>query len=373
MGLSDLRRHHLSMVLRHLVRHGPCSRTVLAQQTGLTKATVSALVADLLGRKLVQEQEIRPGRTGRPSVDVGVSSGSVGALALQIEANRISACIMDLCGAICGRRDVEADFHRAGPQHVLGQARTVIAAALADAAKAGLHCAGATIAVPGLVDPITGALFVAPNLHWLDVDLTDPALALGLPAAIPVTIDNEANLGALAELRYRSGDPLASFVYLSGGVGVGGGIVVDGHLLRGAHGFAGEIGHIVVEPGGRQCACGNRGCLETVVGVGRRATVQQRAQAIAGALHSVVQLMDPDAIILGGSFIRTGSALARRLAEQLQKQTIGGRWHPCEVRVSTLGSDAALIGAATAALDQVIADPTAVPIGVPARPSTRSA
>jgi predicted NBD/HSP70 family sugar kinase len=369
MGLSDVRRHHLSVVLDQLARHGPRSRATLAQETGLTKATVSALVVELINRGLVEELETRSGRMGRPATDVGLSSGTVGAMGILIDADQVAACVMDLRGSISYRRSIQADFRSAGPAEVLARVRQVGTATMVDAREAGIHCAGVTVAVPGLVDPASGALFVAPNLHWLDVDLTDPVAALGLPRALPVQVENEANLGARAELRHGAGRELSSFVYLSGGVGVGAGIVTEGRLMRGSHGFAGEIGHLVVEPGGKQCACGARGCLETVVGEGRRASARRRIDALAAALHSVVQLFDPDAIVLGGSLAGEGPEFAGSLAERLQEETLGARWHPCQVRLSALGPDAALIGAATAALDQVLADPTLVPVA----PSTQSA
>jgi predicted NBD/HSP70 family sugar kinase len=224
-----------------------------------------------------------------------------------------------------------------------------------------VRCTGGALAVPGLVDRATGALLVAPNLHWLDVDLSDPGRALGLPPELPaIGVDNEANLGALAELRHGAGRDLPSFVYVSGGIGVGAGVVLDGRLVRGGRGLAGELGHVVVDPAGRRCACGARGCLETVLGARRRTTVAERVEALAAALRSVVHLIDPDAVVLGGA-LAAGPAFAAAVADRLHERTLGARWRPCAVRPSALGADAAILGAATTALDHVRADPTTVP------------
>jgi predicted NBD/HSP70 family sugar kinase len=119
---------------------------------------------------------------------------------------------------------------------------------------------------------------------------------------------------------------------------------------------------VVVEPSGTRCACGARGCLETVVGSRRRASASRRADALAAALHNVVHLLDPQAVVLGGGLAGDDGDLAEAVGQRLNATTLGGRWRPCPVRGSTVGPDAALVGAATVALDGVVADPTTVPL-----------
>ncbi len=368
MDLSDVRRHHLSLVLEHLARNGPRSRAALAQETGLTKSTVSALVGDLLARDLVEELDTpRAGRVGRPSVDVGVAGRGLGALGLAIDVDSVAACVVDVTGDVRVTRRRNAANRDARASQVVARLRTVTARAVDAAARLGIRCIGATLALPGLVDATSRTLFVAPNLHWFDADLGALRGDLRLPSELPIAVDNEANLGALAELRHGAGRDLSSFVYVSAGVGVGAGVVVDGRILRGAHGFAGELGHVVVDPDGRRCACGARGCLETVIGADRDATLEHAADALAVALRSVVHLVDPEAVVLGGSLTAYGDTLAARVEDRLHATTLGARWHPCTVHLSTVGSDAPLLGAATAALDTVLADPTLVPPRVSSR------
>jgi len=355
MDLGAVRRHHLSLVLESLLRDGPRSRAALAERIGLTKATMSALVADLLDRRLVTEGEAPRGRVGRPAVDVAAAGSSVGGLGLEIEVDRVAACVVDLAGDVRVRLRRDGGNRRARPRQVLARVRSVAEQALADAEAAGIRCAGVTLAVPGLVDPSTRALFVAPNLHWLDVDLTVLDDALGFV----VGVDNEANLGALAELRHGAARGLASFVYVSGDIGIGGGVVIDGSLVRGIHGFAGELGHVVVDPDGPPCACGARGCLEAFVGADADASPDQLAAALATALRSVVHLVDPEAVVLGGALAEP-EGVAEAVAERLRIDTLGGRWRPCAVRRSVLGRYAAAIGAATTVLDAVVADPTLI-------------
>lgn len=358
VSVTDVRRHHLAVVLRRLVRQGPRSRADLARETGLTKATVSTLVADLLERGLAAEVATQAGAVGRPATLVAASGPAAVSLGLQVEADHVSACAIDLTGQVLATERRHRDNRRGGPDAVLGRLAEVTAAVLDAVPRSGGRVLGACLAVPGLVEPGGAEVLVAPNLAWSRLDLRDLSEVLGLPSGVGVVVDNEANLGALAELD-RSDGAAPSFVYVSGGVGVGAGIVVEGRLLRGVHGFGGEIGHLVVDPAGSRCACGARGCLETVVGAGRPASTAVRAQALARALTGVVHLLDPAAIVLGGTF-SGDEGLASLVAAQLHRRTLAGRWRPCAVRPSPLGVDAALLGAARRGLEGVLADPTVV-------------
>lgn len=370
MDLTDVRRHHLSLVLQRLRREGPRSRAALAQETGLTKATVSALITELLRRDLVTELETtKDGRVGRPGTDVAATGRGIGGLGLQIEVDHVAASIIDLTGAVRAEASHRADNRTAGPKRLIERLRKVAGTALAIADAEGIRCVGGTLAVPGLVDPRSGTLFVAPNLHWFNADLAALTERLGLPESIPLTFENEANLGALAEQRVGVGQDVSSFVYVSGGWGIGAGIILDGRLIRGGHGFAGELGHVMVDALGRPCACGAIGCLETVAGLDAEADDAAVADALAIALRDVVHLVDPEAIVLGGSFAERGERFAATVREQLIASTLGARWSPVDVRPSRLGHDAAIVGAATVALDRILDDPSLVP----AVPATRTA
>lgn len=358
MELGDVRRHHLSLVVETLLDRGSCSRAELSQHIGLTKATVSALVADLLDRGVVVEREARrEGRLGRPGVDVALRTSHIGAIGLEIRVDDVAACVVDLTGSIRSVHRRRSDNRRSRPTTVVDRLARVAHAALDDAAAHDIMCVGGALAVPGLVDPSTRALVVAPNLDWHEVVLAllDEKVGLGL------VVENEAHLAAVAELRHGAGRDLTSFVYVSAGVGVGGGLVLDRALIRGSHGFACEVGHVVVDPDGAPCACGARGCLEAVIGGDASAAPDVIAGALGSALRSVVHLVDPEAVILGGALATLDDGAVSTVVERLRNDTLGGRWHACEVRRSTLGRDAALIGAATTTLDAVVADPTTIP------------
>lgn len=319
---------------------------------------MSSVVSDLLDLDLVRELETRAsGRPGRPATDVAVNTESVAGLGLEINVDAVAASIVDLGGQERATFRRHADNRARASAKVFADLRFLAKQALRAAADEHIRVPGATLALPGLVDPATGHVFVAPNLHWLDVT-GDVRTTLRLPGTLRLRCDNEANLAALAELRFGVGVGLTSFVYVSAGseVGVGSGMVVDGRLSSGAHGFAGEVGHITVDPTGAPCGCGARGCLETLVRAD--APEDQLIIALATALRSVVHLVDPEAVVLGGHLGARGPAFAGAVEDRLAAVTLGGRWRRCQILTGTFGADAALVGGATAALEDVLADPT---------------
>jgi predicted NBD/HSP70 family sugar kinase len=229
-------------------------------------------------------------------------------------------------------------------------------AARARALAGDLPIAGAALAVPGLVAP-DGLVRVAPNLGWQDVD----AVAL-LPelADLPVTVDNEANLAALSEL--RTGPPARdrpSFVYVSAEIGIGAGLVLDGALYRGVRGWSGEIGHVTVHPGGRLCRCGNRGCLEQYAGQEAIGDLAGAGEALGIALSGVVNLLDVDTIVLGGSYAPLLPTLGPLIEAELRHRVLTASLAPITLRAAALGSDAAMRGAADLVIRAVQDDPAA--------------
>ena len=279
---STLRETNLSLVARTIyAAPAPPSRAGVATATGMTRSTVSRLVDDLVGGGLVAEMApaavVGPGRPATPLVP---TRGTVCAVGLQVDPTFLSVRIVDLAGEVIGSRHVTGDYLDADPEPVLRALGDLARDALAELPSS-TPVVGVGLAVPGIVDDEDGRVLRAPNLGWSDVDavpmlgeLAAPALGsssaarIGLPTPLPVTLGNEAALAALTIARERPGHPgqLTDFAYLAGGVGVGGAVVVDGRLVRGQHGWAGEFGHVSVDPDGPACRCGSFGCLEQYAG-----------------------------------------------------------------------------------------------------------
>ncbi|MEU8272600.1 ROK family protein, partial [Sphaerisporangium sp. NPDC049002] len=267
-GHASLRRANLALVLRHLRDEGSCSRSDIADATGLHRATVSSLMAELLDRGLVREVGIEHvGAVGRPRRAVALDGSHVGVLGTEINVDYVAVYGTDLGGRVLVERRVGFDAMGMGPDRSLKELGRVAKDAIDDLVRAGASPAGIGVAVPGLVDVARGHVAFAPNLGWRDLPLAERLRAEIGDVRAPVMVDNDANLAALAEYTGGVAAGTADMVYLTGEVGVGGGIVVGGRLLRGADGFSGEVGHLPVDPTGSRCGCGRTGCWETKVGL----------------------------------------------------------------------------------------------------------
>ncbi|WP_329044172.1 ROK family transcriptional regulator [Amycolatopsis sp. NBC_01488] len=370
---DSMRARNLEVVLGAVSRGGPLTRAALAERTGLTKSTVSKLVGDLVDAGLLAETgPARAGERGRPGVDVVLSGARVASLGLEINVDYLAARVLDLTGEVRFAARRERDNRGSRPKKVLAELQALAAEALTETHRLGLAAAGAVLAVSGPVGD--GVLFSAPNLGWQDVR---PADLLRLP--IPVELDNEANLAALGELWFGDGE--RDFLYVSGEVGIGAGLVVNGELFSGARGLAGELGHVVVAPEGPRCRCGGSGCLETYAGqeallaagnaptLSALVTALERGDAVALdacaaagralgiALTSAVNLLDLDRIVLGGVFTQLYPWLSGPVSEVLSARLGGLRGTPPVLSASRLGGDAATLGAAGRVVHRVLADP----------------
>jgi predicted NBD/HSP70 family sugar kinase len=393
---TTVRRANLGVVLRHVARERSCSRARIAAETGLTRGTVSSLVAELIELELVREagEDARPGRVGRPAQPLELADVAV-AVGLDINVDYLAVRVEDLTGSVRHEERAYRDNRGASPAAVLDALAAMAEEALLAAAADGARPVGMAVAVPGLVRVASGLLLRAPNLGWEGVAIADE-LCDRLDTALPISVENESNLAALAEHRGGAARGLASFVCVFGEVGVGGGIFVDGRLFRGAHGFGGELGHMTVDPRGPACGCGSKGCLETYVGqeaIARRAGVPIEAGArrsslteelvrraheddpavlasLAGAaatlgtaLASALNLLDVEAVVLGGCFGPLAPWLSQEVARALDEHVISADWSPCDVRASAFGEGAAVRGAAALTLSRILEQPWLVTAG----------
>ena len=396
-GLANqraVRRHNLGVVLRHLSEHGPRSRATIALETGLNKTTVSSLVTELIGLDLLVERGLEQrGTVGRPGQVVELSGSGVVALGLEINVDYLAVRALDLTGAERHRSLDVRDNRRVNVRAVLDRLGKLASEALDAVQIEGLRPVGATVALPGLVDAARGTLLVAPNLGWNDVAVIDELHERLSGPAFPLAADNEANLAALAELWEGTARGLSDVLYVSGEIGVGAGIIVDGELFRGSQGFGGEFGHMTVDPNGRPCACGSRGCLETLAGLeplleaagldpadaatttgsgepvsdlATRARMgdQQALDALRESgrwlglgIASAANLLNFQAVVLGGFFAQLATWLAGPIAHELETHVLASEWGVPRLLPSTLGPEAAVRGAAALSLRRVLTDP----------------
>ncbi|HEY9521721.1 MAG TPA: ROK family transcriptional regulator, partial [Thermopolyspora sp.] len=262
---ATMRERNLAVLFGEVRANQPVTRARLATLTGFTKTTVSNLIAILAEAGLVRDGDlVHEAERGRPGVAVTINEEGGAGLGLEINIDYLAACVVDLGRRVRYRRLVTADNRGCSPEVIVSALRRLSERAIASAAEQGLTVVGSAVAVPGVLDRTH--VRRAPNLGWSDVPIAE-LLQAGLPELrLPVDQDNEANLAALGELWFGAGPSLGDFLHVSGEIGIGAGVIVGGQVFRGAHGFAGELGHMMVVPDGPPCACGGRGCLERIAG-----------------------------------------------------------------------------------------------------------
>ena len=381
---QNLRAHNLSLALRHILANpGAINRAGIAAQTGISRATMSRLVDELIATGLVEESDdkLPTGGRGRPTSVLSPASGTVIALGLQVNISVLGAYLVDLSGNVLARETLEGDFSGSDPQATLRKLARMGRRVLREGREEGTTFLGSALALPGLVSGDT--LVTAPNLGWKNIpfkELTHPLHDLHV-----TLIANEADLAAFAVAHPRPGVPEgpASFIYVSGEVGIGGGLVINHQPLSGAHGWSGEIGHICVEPQGNVCSCGARGCLETIAGLkalcraagledessareltqlaGHSAKAQDAlanaGHALGQALAGVVNTVDISQVYLGGLVAETALYLLPTLHEELETRVLQAPWYAPAIDILPSSEDLSLRGGAFQILEKILDDP----------------
>lgn len=388
-NLDDVRRNNLAAVLNLAHVRGRLSRADVTRATGLNRSTVAGLVAELVERGLVEELE--PGVTrhaGRPSPII-VPRDDVVAIAVNPEVDAVTIGLVSLSGKVLKR--IRYDTARIpSPEEVVNIVRAVIAGMRGEL-DSSFHTVGVGVAVPGLVRAADGEVVSAPHLDWHGIPLSN---MLSAALKLPVTTANDASTGLMAESTFGAGRGGHSHIYLNGGAsGIGGGITMNGQPLLGASGFAGEFGHSLVNSNGTICHCGRRGCLETEVqqapllealGLSRtevekldstlldrferpegpepslRELVHRQVDHLAESLSNIVNVLNPELIILGGFLGSLYATDPNRMEEIVKNMAITGPGQDVHITRAALGLDLLLVGAAQLAFGPVLRDPASI-------------
>ena len=352
--------------------------------TGLNRSTVADLLAELTALGLVEE---RPGPAasgpGRPSPLVQTRPEGAAVLAVELAVDSIAVATVGLGAHVYNRLRVARPRGHFSPEETTNDVAK-LAGPLLDSLPAKHVLVGVGAAVVGITRRSDGFVHLAPNLGWRDVPLA-AMLAAELDLGLPVLAANDADLGALAEHRRGVGRGIGNLIFVSCEVGIGAGVIVDGKPSLGSAGYAGEAGHTLINPAGRECRCGAIGCWETEAGEAallRRAGVgdgtghidEVAAQAAAGdeatlraiaevgrwlgfGIGNLINLFNPDLVVLGGLYQRLFSFLESSVVEGARSRTLDAPGQMATIACSGLGPDAPLIGAAELVLSGVIADP----------------
>lgn len=383
-NLDVVRRRNLALVLGRVHELGAASRARLTKETGLNRSTIAALVAELVQLGLVRESAPdQTNQVGRPSLVIVPSDKAV-AITVHPDLDAATICLVGLGGHII-RRDSYPTMGLPSVREIVQIAATAIAGMQSDID--GRIVVGIGLAVPGLVRASDGVVTLAPHLEWRDQPVGD---LLREATGYPVFAANDASLGAIAESVRGAGRGVDDLIYMNGGAsGIGGGIIAGGILQGGVSGYAGEIGHTLVNSAGLACHCGSMGCLETEVtrdalldalGLAQTegdlleesllarlaadgddselaALVDRQLRYLARALANTVNIFNPTLILLGGFLGSLHASAPERLHALVRSMALVGPREVVQIRRATLGPAIIELGAAEIVFRSLISDP----------------
>lgn len=375
-SLESLRDSNRSRVIDALRRRGSASRSDLARLTGLSRTTVTTLVADLHTRGLIVEESKGPahaetGSRGRRPAFLRLAPSAGAALGIDFGHRLIRVAVADLGSTVLAEQTIELDVDAAACA-AMEAASKLTEVVLAAAQIERSQIIGAGVGIPGPIDHATGAVASMTILPgWSGVSAGRELERL---LEIPVRVDNDANLGALGEVTYGAGQGLSDVIYVRLTSGIGSGLILGGRLHHGANGFAGELGHVQVQADGVVCRCGNRGCLETVAAdgsllallrpahgddltvrgmlelvasgdLGARRVFNDAGRALGRVLADLCNHLNPAAIIVGGELSAAVGPLLDGIRESVHRYAQPSVADAVEVKPGVLGDRAEVLGA----------------------------
>jgi predicted NBD/HSP70 family sugar kinase len=380
-SLASLRRLNRRRVINALRQHGKISRAEIARRTGLSRSTVSSLVSELQSDGLVVERE-EPGAAhgehgGRPPILLSFDASAGAAVGIDFGHSHVRVAVADLSSTILAERAEPLDTDHAA-QEGLDVAIELIDEALAEAGVDRSRVIGAGLGLPGPIDQADGVIGSSAILPgWVGVAAAEEMRGR---LDVPVVVDNDANLGALAEFTHGAGRGATDLVYLKVSSGIGAGLILGGRLYRGWAGMAGELGHVLVDPEGAVCRCGNRGCLETAASTGallemlRRShgelTVQEMlalardgdlgcrrviadaGRVVGSAAALVFNVLNPQRLVVGGDLAAAGDLLLDGVRSSVRLGALPAAADAARVVAGVLGDRAQVLGALALAVGE---------------------
>jgi N-acetylglucosamine repressor len=397
-GVALVRDMNLSSVMRYIHREGSLSRAQLAQRTHLNKATISSLVEELIELGLIHENGMDTSGFGRPATMLDLDSQAGCIIGVEIGVGFISIILTNFTGKVIWRHFEEL-ISILNQEEITARIFQLLVEAREIARKDRIRLLGMGLALPGMVDVDRGVLIFSPNLQWQDVPLRQ---MFSEYSGLPVFVDNDANAAALGEHLFGAARQEQHFLFIVAGVGVGGGLFLNGEIYRGAHGLAGEIGHtsLYVEQT-RPCRCGNRGCWENFANqsslyerirarldVGRRSlitgilenqlsplnlsiinqaaeagdrevleAISETGAALGLGVANLVNIFNPEMVVIGGSLSILGKYILPAVEEVIEERTLEVMRKEIKILVSAFGSDASVMGAVALVVREILSRP----------------
>jgi predicted NBD/HSP70 family sugar kinase len=369
IGLRHLNRLR---VLETLYRHPACSRADLARHTGLSRATVSTLAEELVSAGLVEERDAAPAASGRPPVLLSLAATAAFAVGLDFGHQHIRVAVCDLSGKPVVDEWSSAEVDHA-PIESMDLAHELVRSALDSAEVDPDRLLGVGMGLAAPIDHVTGELEadgILPGWHGIR-----PAAEMEARLGVPVELENDANVGALGEKAFGAARGVDDLVYIRLSAGIGAGLILGGRPYHGVRGVAGEIGHVLSDPSGPICRCGNRGCLEAIASPvavaallerstgehvsvqrilelvaeghrGARRAVADAGEAVGRAAAMLVNVLNPELVVIGGDLAAAGPVLLDPITAAIERHSVVPAAHAVRVTAGMLGERAEVLGAA---------------------------
>jgi glucokinase-like ROK family protein len=391
-SLETLRRLNRLRVIDALRDEGLISRAEIARRTGLSRSTVSSLVSELQADGLVVERPepaaAHGDQGGRPPILLSFDASAGVAVGIDFDHHHVRVAVSDLSSRILVERELQLDTDHVAHEG-LDAAAELVGELLAEAGVDEARVIGAGMCLPGPIHRPTGVVGSTAILPgWVGVAAAEE---MHRRLDLPILVDNDANLAALAEAAFGAGRDAKDLVYLMISSGIGAGLVLNGRLYRGAEGLAGELGHVLVDADGPVCRCGNRGCLETVAGtdalaellrrshgdgldgraivrlaregdLGCRRVIADAGRAIGKAAATLVNVLNPELLIVGGDLSDAGELLLDGVRESLERSALPTAVQAADVVAGSLGDRAEVLGAIALVLSEAERDHSLRPL-----------
>jgi glucokinase-like ROK family protein len=392
-----VRKFNTAVVLKTIRLHAPLSRAEVAKSTGLNRSTVSKIINALLERKLVQETILQSDRIGRPGLLLELNPSGGFAIGLELGVDFISMVVTDFLANVLWRQRLKSDA-RDSIDTILESAYRMTEEGLQKGYALNLHPLGIGLGIPGLVDLRHGELMFAPNLGWRNIPLTK---LWRQRFNLPVFVDNDAKAAAVGEYYFGTAQGVNNFIFLNAGVGLGAGIMINGELFRGSHGFSSEVGHMIMNPEGELCGCGKRGCwetqvspravirrfretlrqgvpstvllaadndmdnivFETIVNAAKKGdhaaliAMQEVGEQLGLGIANLVNIFNPKMVILGSELNYASELLLPVVREVVKKYAMPLETQDLIISASAHGLDACVMGAIALVLDDILHEP----------------
>lgn len=395
---TSVRKANTSLILRYLRIDSPMSRADLSLKTGLNRSTISSIISELLDENLIKELEIQPDGVGRPGIMLEINPKGGFAIGIEMGLDFVLIILTDLGANVLERRKItfESGLSQEG---FLQGVETAIDEMLAWALRYDRKPCGIGLALPGTVNVHTGELIYAFRLNWRNINFAEKwQRRFGLP----IFIENDANAAAVGEYYFGVARNVKNLIYIYlNGVGLGSGIFIGGRLLRGANGFAGEIGHVIIDPNGELCTCSRRGCWETLVGPqaildtyrkkinGETSEILRKlgvnnfsnltfdhivraartgdstahevltyvGDTLGIGIGNLIRVLNPEMVVLGGDLSLASDLVTPVVKDKIWKEVFEHPRQVLQIETSHFGTDAAALGAASLILNQVLKQP----------------